>query len=46
MIIKTKNGYRVVSEKGKALSKDNPTKKQSKGRLREVEFFKRHKSNR
>ena len=45
MIIKTKNGYQVVSDKGKALSKDNLTKKQAKERLREVEFFKRHKTN-
>lgn len=42
MIIKTKSGYQVVSEKGKPLSKDNLTKKQAQQRLREVEFFKRH----
>lgn len=43
MIKKTKQGYQVVSEKGKPLSKPNLTKKQAEKRLRQVEYFK-HKS--
>ncbi len=43
MIKKTKNGYKVVSEKGKNLSSDNLTLDQAKKRLQQVEFFKRQK---
>lgn len=41
MIVKTKQGYQVKSEKGKALSKPNLTKKQAQKRLQQVEYFKR-----
>lgn len=40
MIVKTKKGYKVVSESGKALSKDNLTKKEAEKRLKQVEYFK------
>ncbi len=40
MIIKTKRGYQVKSEKGKSLSKDNLTKSGAEKRLKEVEYFK------
>lgn len=40
MIKVTKNGYQVVSEEGKPLSKDNLTKQQAEERLKEVEKFK------
>ncbi len=43
MIIKTKRGYKVVSEKGKNLSKDNLTKEAAEKRLRQVEYFKHKK---
>lgn len=41
MISKTKEGYVVKSEKGKALSKPYKTKEQAQQRLREVEYFKK-----
>lgn len=41
MIKKTKKGYKVVSENGKNLSKDNLTKKEAAERLRAVEYFKK-----
>ena len=41
MIKKTKSGYKVVSKKGKALSKGNLTKKQAQRRLAQVEYFKK-----
>lgn len=40
MIKVTQNGYQVVSEKGKPLSKDNLTKDQAEQRLKEIESFK------
>lgn len=41
MIKKTGKGYKVVSEHGKNLSKDNLTKKEAEKRLAQVEYFKR-----
>jgi hypothetical protein len=43
MIKKTKKGYKVESEKGKNLSKDNLSLEQAKKRLREIEYFKHKK---
>lgn len=43
MIKKTKKGYKVVSEKGKALSKDDLTKKEAEKRLKQIEYFKHKK---
>ena len=43
MIKKTTTGYRVTSEKGKALSKPDLTKKQAETRLKQVEMFKHMK---
>lgn len=43
MIRVTKNGYQVVSEKGKPLSADNLTKEQAEKRLKEIEAFKHMK---
>jgi len=40
MIKKTPKGYKVVSEKGKNLSKSTLTKSQAVKRLRQVEYFK------
>lgn len=40
MIIKTKQGYKVVSESDKNLSKPNLTKSEAEKRLRQVEYFK------
>lgn len=45
MIKHTKNGYKVVSEKGKNLGGPYPTKAQAEHRLREVEYFKHKKGN-
>ena len=42
-IIKTPKGFKVISSKGKNLSKKNLTKKQAVKRLRQVEFFKHKK---
>jgi len=44
-IKKTKSGYEVVSEKnpGKKLSKTNLSKKGAEKRLRQIEYFKKHK---
>jgi|TARA_R100001086_G_scaffold244196_3_gene173661 hypothetical protein len=39
-IRKTKKGYKVVSESGKALSKDGLRKSAAKKRLEQVEMFK------
>lgn len=44
MIRKTSKGYIVKSEGGKNLSKSNLTKKQAVTRLRQVEYYKHHKS--
>jgi hypothetical protein len=44
MIKKTKEGYKVVSEKsGKNLGGPYKSKEQAKKRLKQVEFFKRNK---
>lgn len=43
MIKKTKQGYQVVSEKGKPLSKPDLTEKQAEKRLAQVEYFKHKK---
>lgn len=40
MIRKTKQGYQVVSESGKPLSKPNLTKKEAQKRLNQVEYYK------
>lgn len=42
MIRKVKSGYKVVSKEGKNLGKYK-TKKAALKRLRQVEYFKRHK---
>ena len=41
MIRKTKGGFKVVSKKGKALSKPGMSKAAAKKRLAQVEHFKR-----
>ncbi len=46
MIVKTRLGYQVLSEKGKPLSKDNLTLKQAEERLKQVEMFKHMKQKR
>ena len=43
MIKKQKNGYRVLSSKGKNLGGPYKTIEEAKKRLRQVEFFKRRK---
>ena len=40
MIIRTSKGHKVVSSKGKNLSKDNLSKGEAEKRLREIEYFK------
>ena len=40
MIVRGKNGYYVVSEKGKRLSEEYKTKAEAKKRLREIEYYK------
>lgn len=40
MIVKTKQGYQVTSEKGKPLSKPNLTKQEAIERLKQVEYYK------
>lgn len=40
MIRKTTNGYKVVSEEGKDLSKDNLTHDEAIKRLAQIEYFK------
>jgi len=44
MILRVRNGYRVVSSKGKNLGGPYKTLPEAKRRLRQVEFFKRHKA--
>lgn len=44
MIKRLKNGYRVVSSKGKNLGGPYKTLEEAKKRLREVEYFKHHKA--
>jgi len=43
MIKKTKEGYKVTSEKGKNLGGPYKSKEQAQKRLRQVEFFKHKK---
>lgn len=44
MIVKSDSGYQVKSESGKNLSKKGLSKKEAKKRLRQVEWFKHHRS--
>ncbi|HTQ60463.1 MAG TPA: hypothetical protein VMI32_09585 [Candidatus Solibacter sp.] len=43
MIIRSKNGYQVVSSKGRNLGGPYKTLEAAKKRLRQVEFFKHRK---
>ena len=43
MIVKVKEGYQVLSSKGKNLGGPYKTLEEDKKRLREVEFFKHQK---
>ena len=43
MILKTRNGYRVVSSKGRNLGGPYKTLQAAKKRLRQLEFFKHRK---
>jgi hypothetical protein len=43
MIRKTKEGYRVLSEKGKNLGGPYKSKTEAEKRLRQVEYFKHNK---
>ena len=40
MIRKTANGYKVVSEEGKDLSRDDLTHEEAMKRLAQIEYFK------
>lgn len=42
MIVPTSQGYKVTSEAGKNLSKDNLTKQEAYKRLAVIEYFKNH----
>lgn len=44
MIKKVKSGYQVVSSKGRNLGGPYKTLEEANKRLRQVEFFKRHKT--
>ena len=44
MIAKTKEGYKVLSSKGKNLGGPYKTLSEAKKRLRQVEFFKHRKT--
>lgn len=44
MIKKVKGGYKVFSEKGKNMGGPYKSKSEARKRLRQVEFFKHHKS--
>lgn len=44
MIKKTKEGYVVLSEKGKPISPKNLTKKQAESRLATLDFFRHSKT--
>ena len=44
MIKKMKDGYRVLSSKGKNMGGPYKTFEEAKKRLREVEYFKHHKA--
>jgi hypothetical protein len=43
MIVRDKDGYRVLSSKGKNLGGPYRTRAEALKRLRQVEFFKHHK---
>jgi len=43
MIRKSKEGYKVLSEKGKKLGGPYKTREEAAKRLRQVEYFKHHK---
>jgi len=43
MIVSTKKGFQVVSEKGKPLSKPDLSKEEAEKRLKQVEYFKNKK---
>lgn len=43
MIKKTNGGYKVISKSGKNISKKNLSKKQAIKRLKQIEYFKKHK---
>jgi hypothetical protein len=43
MIRKSKEGYKVLSEKGKNLGGPYKTREEAAKRLRQVEYFKHHK---
>lgn len=43
MIRKVKNGYKVLSEKGKRLGAPYKTKEEAEKRLKQVEYFKHRK---
>ena len=45
MIVKVKEGYQVLSEKGKNLGGPYKTREEADRRLRQVEFFKHNKLN-
>jgi hypothetical protein len=45
MIVKKKDGYHVVSEKGKNLGGPYKTREAAKHRLKQVEYFKSHKKS-
>ena len=44
MITKTKEGYKVLSSKGRNLGGPDKTLSEAKKRLRQVEFFKHRKT--
>jgi hypothetical protein len=44
MIVKVKGGYQVLSSKGRNLGGPYHTLEEAKKRLRQVEFFKRHRA--
>ncbi|HUL34860.1 MAG TPA: hypothetical protein VL128_13330 [Candidatus Eisenbacteria bacterium] len=44
MIVKTKQGYQVLSTNGRNLGGPYKTREEAKKRLRQVEFFKRRKA--
>jgi len=44
MTVKVKNGYQVLSSKGKNLGGPYRTREEAKKRLRQVEFFKHRKA--
>ncbi len=45
MIVKTAKGWKVVSEKGKPLSRDDLSRVEAEERLKEVERFKKQEKD-